>query len=483
MIKQSSFLIRELQRQRSHFSLLHSTRSIFAFSQENSFESLNLHPDLLKNLTKLGYTSMTEIQKLSLQHLLSGKNTALLSESGSGKSLAYLIPILDHLLKTKSSSASEPDPKKPSGAVIISATKELACQGYAHFRKLDPTNALSANRLGSIVHLSGIVQFLSENNDSNDLSAISQICVTESTVWSKIDALFTTPLQFDDITATKEKLNRLDINPKFIVIDEFDIMFSDKTFANAMRNILRRYAAKYKSSFGLVNAERQFILAGSNIPAQIDNLDTRTTLQSWFSDLKFFETADFQTVPKDIIHEVINIPESYTLRQEVELLAEAIRLAGEKKILVFFDASKTLMDVHDLLVDKKINCFEYHASKTTEERMAAIAGFRRAKKGVLLSTDLGSRGLDFGDVEIVIQFVFASNLISLLNRIGRVRRMGSKAAVVSFVREEDEPLLNEYDRLKATGEKYKPEQLLRRKKIASQSRQRLKGPSTDSEDE
>ena len=138
--------------------------SHFAFS-ENLFKSLKINDYLKSNLDRLGFIDMTTIQKKSLPLLIEKTNCLLLSETGTGKSLCYLIPILNEILNSKEQSQNvtpeENDLKinKRKGAIILSPTKELCTQIYSFARRMDKENRVNIMRAASLCYKSPIIKF------------------------------------------------------------------------------------------------------------------------------------------------------------------------------------------------------------------------------------------------------------------------------------------------------------------------------------
>lgn len=132
------------------------------FSTVSNFSSLHLHEYLKTTLTSSGYSSLTTIQEKSLPFLLKSNNCLLLSETGTGKTLCYLLPILNEILKEKDQDPITVDLVSPPrhGALILSPSKELCVQIYAFARRLDPENRVNIMRAGSLSYKSPVVKFI-----------------------------------------------------------------------------------------------------------------------------------------------------------------------------------------------------------------------------------------------------------------------------------------------------------------------------------
>jgi superfamily II DNA/RNA helicase len=145
-----------------------------------TFDSLKLHDYLRSSLKNLGYETLTTIQNKSLPLLLEKSNCLLLSETGTGKTLCYLLPIIEEILAEKERIPNPPSEdhhgflKGRRGAIILTPSKELCVQIYAEARKLDKENKINVMRAGPLSYKSPIVKFLvNASKNKNDVSKFS----------------------------------------------------------------------------------------------------------------------------------------------------------------------------------------------------------------------------------------------------------------------------------------------------------------------
>ena len=120
------------------------------------------------------------------------------------------------------------------------------------------------------------------------------------------------------------------------------------------------------------------------------------------------------------------------------------------KIIIFCQSQERCNSLHDYLLEREIKTVVYHSGLNANQRMAAYHQFEKndeikdGENNILICSDLASRGMHFDNVEVVIQYDFASDATSLLHRIGRTCRLGSEGLMVSFVKEENKLLLEKY---------------------------------------
>jgi len=439
-------LFSKYQNEKTFTSILGSSFSttqppVNSYLTSEKFADLQLSADLKQALSQKNIEYLTPAQKLALPKLLQGTNALLQAESGSGKSLCYILPILNSLLSKKKSSSSASS--KIKGALILAPTKELCTQIYSFFRALDPENKVNITRLGSLTHFAPVVPHLDQKNSEEFLRDISFQNVVNTVSWGEVDILVTTPGQLEDIMAVKDKKDPYNLNPRIVVVDEYDILLGEETLGKSTRNILRRFAGVYKSIFADVNRERQFILCGSSsVRRSNSSISVEEELRDTFKDFEVLQSERFGKLPQNIKYEYVDVYKGSPVEWELMTLKDTVEKSSAEQILIFCNSGDRVRQVYDYLMKAGINTSTFYGNMPTEERIHVLAKFKRENVRVLVASELASRGVDFKTVDHVIQFDFGLSASSVLHRAGRAGRCGKSGVFTSFVRERDSPLVS-----------------------------------------
>lgn len=423
----------------SHFrqqqSIVNQLR-YFYFTQKK-FEDLNLNKKLIKSLRDCNYQYLTPCQEISLPVVIEGNNAAILAETGSGKTLVYTTPIVNNFYNN-----ADKQGKTRRGAIILTPNKELCSQVYALIRSLEPTYAMRVTRLGQ---LTSIVD--DANNRSPDIFLHQNI--VSALNWNHFDVVISTPTQLANELAIKSSQELSEIKPKTLVIDEMDLLLGDVNIAKATQKILKMLKGDRKG----VQSEDplQYILAGASFPRKLANNASDQVLKTWFGNLAILETRKLHKLSDSLSHEMIRLSSEETLETRLEMLSYLLAKKGTKKNIVFCNGGEFIDPITKFLEEKKFTVFPLHAKMRSEDRIASIAQFRKEEQGILVTTDLASRGIDILDVEMIVQFDFAKDATTLLHRLGRVARVGQKGLAVSFVQPTDEFLAGEFLRVQETS--------------------------------
>jgi len=344
-----------------------------------SFQSMSLSRPILKGLAAVGFTSPTPIQTKAIPVGLLGKDLVGGAVTGSGKTAAFVIPILERLLYR---------PKKiPTTRVaILMPTRELAAQCFSVATKLasftDITFAL-------------IVGGLSLREQ-------------EQTLKKRPDVVIATPGRFIDHMRNSPSF--VVENLEILVLDEADRMLEDG-FADELNEILTS-----------IPKSRQTMLFSATMTENVDNL-VRVGLNR---PVRLMVDAKKQTV-EGLVQEFIKMKGAKEEIDEERRLAYLLHLCSTtytSKTIVFFPKKTQAHSVKVLFSLKGIKAAELHGSMSQEQRLNAITQFRDGKCTHLLATDLASRGLDIPRVETVINFTVPTTTTTYLHRVGRTARAG-----------------------------------------------------------
>jgi len=242
------------------------------------------------------------------KQIRNGVNTLLASESGSGKTLAFLLPILnrvfyekdeiplprednskmflnaedlyyDRKYAAKKLSVQEKVAKSQMrGAIIVASSRELLSQIYSLIRRLDVHNSLNVNRVGSSVQLfSPIAEHITKEGEfrnkrelmTEQVDQVSVKNIINNAKWELNDIMLTTPMLLKFLIDDVSKYEQYDINPSVIALDEFDLLFNNPGMEASMLAIMRKFGGSSDKNFSKFNMRRQFILSCSTLPAQI----------------------------------------------------------------------------------------------------------------------------------------------------------------------------------------------------------------------
>jgi len=447
-----------------------SSSSSDPFFSKQTFSKTELIPDLKKSLQTNGFDHLTKIQELSLPSLLDGQNAILQAETGSGKTLCYILPILNHLFPNLASKSQERSVHSPTGALVLAPNKELCTQIYSFFKIFDPQNQLNILRLGALNQSTPSATFQKKAEESANES------VTHLVNWGELDLLISTPVQLANLLKIQDKTNPYNINPRTVVIDEYDYIFGDVSLAKATRSLLKRFNDPKWAKVREAHEKRQFILCGASAPRKIGSISLEDEVKFWFQDIKTFRTQAFQKLSERIKFEYIEIEKDTTEETELLMLNKLIKISASKKIIIFCNSAQKTLQVQDSLTFHGVKSVVFSAGMSVDERVEALAQFNNDNENVrvLISTDLGSRGLDFKDVDHVIQFEFATHATQILHRAGRTGRAGNKGTFTSFVRPKDELLMSRLNEMLDDEEKGFEGAYSHKRSLRKKERRRIK---------
>jgi ATP-dependent RNA helicase RhlE len=340
-----------------------------------------LSEPLLRALSAAKYTVPTPIQERTIPALLQGRDVLGIAQTGTGKTAAFALPILQHL----SSTTVRAQPKSPR-ALVLAPTRELAVQIA---RSFDTYGYGLGLRLCTVV---------------GGLGYGRQI----ETLQRGVDILVATPGRLLDlIERGNVKLGQV----TFFVLDEADRMF-DMGFVRDVRRISQ-----------LVAKDRQTLLFSATMPNDIAKLANEI--------LKNPEKVEIapQGRTVDKIDQRVYFVNSSTKRA---LLSHLLTDAALERVIVFTRTKRGANRVAEALEDQGVKSEAIHGNKSQNARQKALDNFSRGRARVLVATDLASRGIDVSGVTHVINFELPADAESYVHRIGRTARAGASGIALSF---------------------------------------------------
>lgn len=346
------------------------------FVPEHTFADFDINPHLKKNILARGYELPTPIQDKAIPHALLGQDVVGLAETGTGKTAAFLIPLIDKVMK-----------QKGERILIMAPTRELAVQ-------IEKELAGFARGLGfrGMVAVGGA-------NIAPQISAL------------RYDPAFVigTPGRLKDLMERKA----LDLAGfGTVVLDEADRML-DMGFIDDMRFIL----AKMRS-------ERHTLFFSATMSKDIERLIGDFLSNPVVISVKTQDTS------RNVEQDIVRIPYG---KEKFDVLAELLKNREFSRVLVFGRTKFGVEKLAKALSRLHIHAESIHGNKTHPARMRALEAFKAGKVSVLVATDVAARGLDIPAVSHVINYDLPSTYEDYVHRIGRTGRASNKGIALTFV--------------------------------------------------
>lgn len=408
------------------------------FSDRRFSELPNLHPTLKKNLLQNKIVFLTQAQNQCIDQIFEQPQTLSLAETGSGKTLMYLLPLLSDFIRKKE---KEDDSggrevtfsyELPQGAIILTSTKELCNQIYRDLRFLDPDYSVEATRLGSVSKIAPSIKNFEEKKNKNQ-KLLGEANLSNYLDFRKTDIVIATPGQLSDLLSLR-KVQRM--NPKYLIIDEADQLLTDTSNLRFVQSIMNKLDMTGPDAFH----DRKIILTAATFPEKIKRNMFQSFIKNIFPQIEINKSDNYLRIPKDMEHNLVEV-ENESFGQKLAFLEELIQISNEKHFIVFCDNNDDVINVAEFLKSKYIPTVYCSGNMIETERSRNVNMFLTRAYTVLVCSDSVNRGLHFDFPLHLVQFDCARNMTSLIHRIGRTGRLGRKPVVTSFIRERDRPLL------------------------------------------
>jgi ATP-dependent RNA helicase RhlE len=355
------------------------------------FSSLKLHPDLLKGIKELGFTRPTPIQQAAIPPALAGRDILACAMTGSGKTAAFLLPILHRLIDR---------PRGVTRALVLTPTRELAAQ------ILEDLNDLAVH-----TPITGAAVFGGVGMGPQ-----------EHAFRSGVDVLVATPGRLlDHFRAPYARLSHVE----YLVLDEADRML-DMGFLPDIRRVLRHLPQK-----------RQTLFFSATMPAPIVTL-TREMLRNPEAI-----QLDRRPAPAVGITQAI-----YPVAQELKsaLLVALLKRGDMQEALVFTRTKHRANRLAEYLARHGIKAERIHGNRSQPQRTEALAGFKSGKYRVLVATDIAARGIDVEALGHVVNFDVPTAAEDYIHRVGRTARAEATGEAFTLVSPEEEGELRTIER-------------------------------------
>ncbi len=365
------------------------------------FQDFDLPGEVLHGIADLGFKYCTEIQALSLEQALAGKNIAGKAQTGSGKTAAFLVAILTRYLRTPESRAKTGGNPR---ALVIAPTRELVIQ-----------ICKDADAIGRYCGLRSLAIYGGMDYDRQKQEVRD----------APVDLLVATPGRLLDFV--KSRVINLS-NVDTLVIDEADRML-DMGFIPDVRRIVSCLPPKDRRATMLYSATLN---------------DTVMRLAMNWMDEPFKAEVESETNATDTVRQVV-----YIVRAEdkFKVLFNHIALHPDSRAIVFCNRKSTTEDVYESLKVRGVNVEMLSGDVNQNKRLRVLDAFRDGEVKVVVATDVAGRGIDVKGLEYVINFDFPYEAEDYVHRIGRTGRAGSTGIAISFADEDESfaiPEIEEY---------------------------------------
>jgi len=360
------------------------------------FQSLKIIDPILRSLKQEGYETPTPIQKEAIPIVLRGKDLLGCAQTGTGKTAAFAIPILQLLHDSKSS-----DKKRKIRSLIVTPTRELAIQIGESFKAYGRHTGLI-----STVIFGGVGQ----NPQTTALQ-------------KGVDILIATPGRLLDL-----------MNQGFISLRDVEIFVLDE----ADRMLDMGFIHDVKKLLAVLPHKRQSLFFSATMPPEIVKLSGTILNQP----LKVEVTPSASTV--DIIRQFVYFVDK---GNKPAMLIEILKDENIKTALVFTRTKHGADKVVKILTKNHISAEAIHGNKSQNARQRALTNFKSQTTRVLVATDIAARGIDIEDMEFVINFELSNIAETYVHRIGRTGRAGAKGTAYSFCDAEEKEFLRDIEKL------------------------------------
>jgi ATP-dependent RNA helicase DDX47/RRP3 len=366
-----------------------------------TFESLGLDATLCETCSKLGYKNPTNIQREAIPVAVEGNDIIGIAETGSGKTAAFILPILHHLIQR----ARNGQGNAPYSALILAPTRELAIQIHQH-----------VNAIGSEI---GVNSMLIVSGEKLNLQAAKL-------AQKRIHVIVGTPGRVTEhLRSTKGfKLH----NTQFLVLDE-----ADKMLGSEFETDLDLVFAACSSS------TRKTFLFSATMTKKVEKLE-KAQLKD---PVKVQVTTNKYATVETLTQQYLFIPEKY---KEIYLAYLLNENAG-KRILVFSSQNVTCLTLSIMLRNLKFPCIPLSGHMSEMDRVHCLKRFVAGDRPILVATDVASRGLDIPLVDIVINYDIPVNPKEYVHRVGRTARIGNSGLAITFTTQYDVEYLQKIEEL------------------------------------
>ena len=358
-----------------------------------SFKELGLHPSLLSRCESLGYTTPTPIQEQAIPLVLDGEDLIACAETGTGKTAAFLLPILQILIE-------DAPTKKGTSVLVLAPTRELANQTEQACRDLAPKNIKCAVLIGGTGY----------GKQVESLRRGADIIV--ATPGRLVDFMERGEIDFSKLTT--------------LVLDEADRML-DMGFLPAIKRIVKT-----------LPLDRQTLFFSATMSAEIEKIASSMMLEPEFIDV------NKRGKVTDLVHQSVY---PVAAASKTVLLLDLLEREQFERVLVFTRTKRGADKIAHLLEKRSHKSNRIHGDRSQSQREAALRSFKSGKTRVLVATDVAARGIDIDSVSHVINYDIPEVPEDYVHRIGRTGRAGNKGRAITLVTAGEEHAMRAIEKL------------------------------------
>lgn len=359
-----------------------------------TFDELGLHDNILKGVQDLGFVKPTPVQEKAIPEIVAGKDVIVSAQTGSGKTAAFVLPILQRL-------TDNPASKPGMRTLILSPTRELAQQSIEHMQLLS-----------NHVPLRGMAIFGGVAMEPQIAMLKSNVEVISATPGRLLDHVYSGRIDFGAV--------------EVFVLDEADRMM-DMGFLPDVQRII-----------SFLPRVRQTLVFSATIPDEIIKLAKEITRDPVTIQIG----QNRRTIAAGIRHAVYPVAEE----QRLEMLQKLLKIDGTDSVIIFVRTKQRADRLGRDLQRKRIDAGVIHGDRSQDQRIRTLENFRRGRCSVLVATDVAARGLDIKDITHVINFDVPLTPEDYIHRIGRTGRAEATGDAFTLVSQEEGHLLREIEK-------------------------------------
>jgi ATP-dependent RNA helicase RhlE len=358
-----------------------------------SFNTLGLGPKLLQSITDVGYTVPTPIQTAAIPPVLAGRDLIGIAQTGTGKTAAFVLPILERL--------SQSAPARHPRALIVAPTRELAAQIDENVRALG-----KSMRIRCATIFGGV-------GERPQIDALRR----------GVDIVVATPGRLIDLMGGGHvSLRGIEV----AVLDEADRML-DMGFLPQIRRIV-----------GVLPQKRQTLLFSATLSKDIEKVTSE-----FLRNPETVEIGRRSNPAESVTQFLYPVPKS----RKVDLLIHLLRDESLDSVLVFSRTKHGADKIARKLAQAKISAATIHSNRSQSQRTQALDAFKAGRCRVLVATDIASRGIDVEGISHVVNYDFPMHPEDYVHRIGRTGRAQAIGDAISFITPDDEQAVRDVEKL------------------------------------
>ncbi|KAJ3053465.1 ATP-dependent RNA helicase dbp2 [Rhizophlyctis rosea] len=350
-----------------------------------TFDEASFPSYVLNEVAAAGFTNPTSIQSQGWPMALSGRDMVGIAETGSGKTLSYVLPAIVHI-------NAQPLLQQGDGPIvlILAPTRELALQIQQECQKFG-----SSSRIKNTCLYGGV----SRGPQMKELSRGIEICIA------------TPGRLIDMLESGKTNLRRV----TYLVMDEADRML-DMGFEPQIRKIVDQ-----------IRPDRQTLMWSATWPKEVQNL-----ARDYLKDYIQVNVGSMELSASHNVTQIVEICQEMDKRSKLLRLLEKIMDKEEQKTIIFTGTKRTADEITRFLRQEGFGALAIHGDKKQQERDWVMHEFKSGKAPILIATDVAARGLDVKDIKFVINFDFPNNIEDYVHRIGRTGRAKTTGTAYTF---------------------------------------------------